>query len=82
MILMSFHIIKKKVQINLMDLLDFYNIIKTARPDSSQNFMHTAKTMDLTSLCIQINKTVAIFQSNTHQTNLSTVNRKYTMFTE
>ena len=35
---------------NLVDQ-DFY--LKIARPDSSQNFMNTAKTIDLTRLCIQ-----------------------------
>ena len=31
---------------------------KITRPDSSQNFMNTVKTIDLTHLCIQINNTV------------------------
>ena len=57
--------------------------VKIARPDSSQNFMDTAKTTDLTRLCIQIINTV-VSQSYTHQTykeienkNMSTVSRKY-----
>ena len=35
--------------------------LKIARPDSSQNFMNTAKTIDLTHLCIEINNTVVFF---------------------
>ena len=33
---------------------------KIARPDSSQNFKDTAKTIDLTRLCLQITNTVVI----------------------
>ena len=58
--------------------------LKIARPDSSQNFMDTAKTIDLIRLCIQVTNTV-VLQSYTHQTYkeiqnkyMSTVNRKYT----
>ena len=32
--------------------------LQIARPDSAQNFMNTAKKMDLTRLCIEINNTV------------------------
>ena len=35
------------------------------RPESSQNFMDTAKTVDLTCLCMQINNT-AVFFNHTH----------------
>ena len=39
--------------------------VKIARYDLSQNFMDTAKTMDLTCSCLQINNyTVVFFQSN------------------
>ena len=36
-------------------------LIKIARPNSSQNFMNSAKTMDLIRLCIQINNSVVFF---------------------
>ena len=52
-------------------------IIKIARPDSSQNFMNTAKTIDLTHLCIEINNTVVFFQSFTHQTYKEIINKKH-----
>ena len=35
-------------------------LFKIARPNSSQNFMDTAKTIDLTRLCIQIYNTVVL----------------------
>ena len=40
-------------------------MLKIGRPDSSQNFMDTAKTIDLTRLCIQINNTV-VFANHIH----------------
>ena len=43
-------------------------IIKIARPDSWQNFMDTAKIIDLTRLCIQIKNTVVF--SIIHTSNL------------
>ena len=39
---------------------------KIARPDSSQNFMNTAKTVDLTRLYMQINNTIVFFSNHTH----------------
>ena len=55
-------------------------ILKIARPDSLQNFMDTAKTIDLTCLCIiciQINNTVVFFQSYIHQTYKEFPNKKH-----
>ena len=47
-----------------------------SRPDSSQNFMNTVKTIALTRLCIQITNTV-FFQSYTHQTYKEIQNKKH-----
>ena len=46
------------------DLYEYFlpDTLKIAGPDSSQNFMNTAKTIDLTRLCIQKNNTVGFFQ--------------------
>ena len=46
---------------------DYVQLIKIARPDSSQNFMNKAKTINLTGLYIQIYNTVVFFQSYTPQ---------------
>ena len=62
--------------------------VKIARSGFSQNFMDTAKTKDLTCLCLQINNTVVFFSNHTHiklimkfkAETMSTVNRKYTKF--
>ena len=69
-------------------IINVNRIFQIDRPDSSQNFMNMAKTIGLTRLCIQLNKTVAIFQSYTHQSykeiqnkkNMSAVNRKYWVY--
>ena len=39
--------------------------------------MDTAKTIDLTRLCIQITNTVGFFQSYTHQTYKEIQNKKH-----
>ena len=54
----------------------FYIDLKIARHDSSQNFMDTAKTIDLIRLCIQVTNTV-VFQSYTHQTYKEIQNKIY-----
>ena len=51
--------------INVTEDLYKYLMFKIARPISSQNFMETAKTIDLTHLCIEINNTV-VFSNHTH----------------
>ena len=52
--------------------------VKIARSNLSQNFTDTAKTMDLTCLCLQINNTVVFFfQSSIHQTYKEIQGRKH-----
>ena len=50
--------------------------LKIDRLDSSQNFMDTAKTIDLIRLCIQVTNTV-VLQSYTHQTYKEIQNKIY-----
>ena len=76
--LLSQDLISRDVSINV-------KVLQIARPDSSQNFMDTVTTMDLTRLCMQINNKV-VFSNHTHiklikksktKKTMSTVNRKY-----
>lgn len=39
-------------------------VLYIARPDSSQKFMDTAKTVDLTYLCMQVNNFVVFFSNH------------------
>ena len=50
--------------------------LKIARSDSSQNFIDTAKTVDLSRLCLQKTNTV-VFESHTYQTYKEIQNKKH-----
>ena len=54
-----------------------YRSLKITRPDSSQNFMDTAKTIFLSRLCIQISNTVVFFQLYKHQTYKEIQNKNH-----
>ena len=60
-----------RIEWRFLALLDFtiflsnFELLQIARPDSSQNFMYTAKTINLIRLCIQINN-IVVFSNHTH----------------
>ena len=54
------------ITLTALPITEFFKI---ARPDSSHNFMDTAKTIDLTRLCIKITNTIVF--PIIHTSNLS-----------